>query len=207
MKQLLNLLNKPCVVGVVADVNQGKSMLLYNLLYKAVQEGKKFNLYYYGLRKDLALGTRIYSVEELEKITNSVVILDEFPSLFNLDDRKQKSSVENTLRLINHNNNIVILCAVPESYKKFLAAKVDYWVFKRSSLADFINGSRAKNVVNAYRGVEKGSTVLNLPVDCALLYDGLHYHKLTVDYLQDFDTKAENVPIFVQENVQEKVEE
>jgi len=202
-KKVLDLMSKPCIIGVVADVNQGKSMLLYQLIEEAKKE-HKFNLYYYGLRKDLSLGTRIYSVEELENIRNSVVIIDELSSLFNLDDRKVKSSTENTLRLINHNNNIVILCGVPENFKKFISAKVDYYLFKKCTIADFINGSRVKNVVNSYRGEEKGSAVLNISIGEALLYDGKHYSRIITKYNPSYDTKKENSSVL--QKVPKKVE-
>lgn len=206
MRIITEKLKKPCICAVTADINQGKSMLLYNLLGQLLTDYKGFSLYYYGLRKDLANGQRIFSVKEMETVQNSLVVIDELPSLFNLDDRKDKRSIENTLRLINHNNNVVVLCGVPENYKKFLAAKVDYWVFKKSTLADFINGSRAKEVVMNYRGVERGSAVLNLPKNLALFYDGLHYHFVEVPYLAEVDTKADNVQIFVPKNVPEKVD-
>lgn len=194
MKQLTKLMSKPCIIAVTADVNTGKSMLLYQTI-KDLGTRFNFNLYYYGLRQDLKLGTRIYSVEELETITNSIVIVDELSSLFNLDDRKVKSSIENTLRLINHNNNIVVLCGTPENFKKFLAAKVDYWVFKKCTIADFINGSRGKNVLTSYRGNEKGSAVLNMKVDEALVFDGKHYSTMSIPYDKEFDTKSVNVPV------------
>jgi hypothetical protein len=185
------LFQKPKIIGVVADVNQGKSMLLYNII-EDLRQAHRFSLYYYGLREDIEGAQRVSSVAEMEKIKNSIIIIDELPSLFDLDNRKVKAIIENSLRLINHNNNVMLLAGVPENFKKFLSGKIDVLFLKRASLADFINGSRVKNIVMDYRGNEKGSAVLNLDIDEALMYDGQHYKKIRVDYIEKYDTKRVN---------------
>lgn len=197
------LLDKPKIIGVIGDTNTGKSMLLYNILEEA-SENHTFKLYYYGLRLNFYKvdSQRVYSVAELEDIRNSLIIVDELSSLFDLDNRKIKRIIENTLRLINHNNNILILCGTPENFKKFLSAKCNTFIYKKCTLADFINGSNVKNVLNAYKGNEKGSELLNLKVDECLVYDKGHYNKERVEYLKEYDSKSENVNILVRKNVQ-----
>ena len=190
------LFNKPKIIVVVGDVNTGKSMLLYNLL-EALSKEHTYKLYYYGLRLDFKKvnSQRIYSIAELETIRDSIVIVDELSSLFDLDNRKIKKIIENTLRLINHNNNVLVLCGTPENFKKFLGAKSNATIFKKCTIRDFINGSPTKNVINAYSGFEKGSEVLNLKINEALLFNGSHYKKFDVAYLKEYDTKKENVQI------------
>lgn len=122
--------------------------------------------------------------------------MDEFNSLFDLDNRKIRKQTENTLRLINHNNNILILCGVPENFKKFISAKLDKMVFKKTTLSDCINGSRVKTILQQYKGSEMGSEVLNLDSNEALIYDGVHYEHFEVEYLKKFDTKKDNKPVF-----------
>jgi hypothetical protein len=214
--QIQNLLNRPKVIGIIGDINNGKSMLLYHILEQA-KSGFNFNLYYYGLRLDIdgVNAQRIYSVQELERINNSVIIIDELSSLFDLDNRKCKRAIEQTLRLLNHNNNIIILCGVPENFKKFIAAKIDEIFYKTCTVADFINGTTCKNTLLAYSGNERGSELLNLPVDKALYYNGNHYSLVTVPYYAKYDSKADNAPILSpktdnpilspKENVQENV--
>jgi hypothetical protein len=206
MSLFVKMTDKPRIIGVVGDVNTGKSMLLYNMV-EAWSKAHTFRLFYYGLREDLPKGVRVNSVQEIEGIRNSIIIIDELSSLFDLDNRKIKTIIENSLRLINHNNNVLILCGVPENFKKFISAKLDMLIFKKSAIADFINGSRAKNILMAYRGVEKGSEVLNMGVGEALVYDGNHYSKVVVNYLPQYDTKRGNqsvlksVPNRVPQNV------
>jgi archaellum biogenesis ATPase FlaH len=195
------LFNKPKIIGVCGDVNNGKSMLLYHML-ETLADDHKFKLYTYGLRLKFGKSRQIYSVAEMEQIRNSIIIIDELSSLFDLDNRKVKKLIENSLRLINHNNNILVICGTPENFKKFISAKLDYLIMKKTTLSDCINGSRLKNIITNYKGNERGSEVLNLRVEEALIFDGMHYEKIDVPYYQKYDSKSENVPILVSKNVQ-----
>jgi hypothetical protein len=164
------LFSSPKIIGVVADVNQGKSMLLYNLI-KAL-EGFDKKIVSYGLRCDLGIN-QIYSVEELESLRDTIILADEFFSLFDLDDRKKVKIIERTLRLINHHNNILILAGVGDNFKKFISNKLDAVFFKKVSLGDFINGSRINQEDHSYT-------------------------KLKVQYLKEFDTKKDNTAIITE---------
>ena len=192
-EKLLDLFKSPKLIGVIADANSGKSNMLYWTI-KTMQERYNFRLYSYGLRMSLG-EQKIYSVEELEVIHDSVIIIDEFANMFDIDDRKEKKQIERTLRLIFHNNNVVLLCGLPENMKKFIASKFDAMIFKCCALSDFINGSRVKKVAFNYEGSEQGAAVLNIPVDEALIYDGTHYTHIKIPYLENFDTKRNNAEI------------
>jgi len=191
---LKGLFERPSIIGVIADVNEGKSMFLYHTLHTLSQE-HNFSLYTYGLRLNSFGATQVYSVAEIENIRNSIIVVDELSSLFDMDNRKVKKQIENTLRLINHNNNILVLCGVPENFKKFISGKIDVLLYKKTTIADLINGCRVKNVLMNYKGYERGAEVLNLPKDKILLFDGLHYHMLDVPYYPQYDTKADNESI------------
>lgn len=200
-----NLFTKPKIIAIAGDVNQGKSMLLYHILDRAMQK-YTFNLYYYGLHINIPDAVQVFSIAELENVKNSIIIIDELSSLFDLDNRKNKKIIENSFRLINHNNNIVLLCGTPENFKKFLSAKVDEIIFKQVTIADCVNGSRLKDVLIRYRGKERGSEVLSLPKNKALRWDGKHYHIIDVPYYEKYDTKAQNPDILVRKNVSENVQ-
>jgi len=187
------MFSHPCVISVIADINQGKSMVLYHLITQ-LRKNHDFNLYSYGLKSNMG-EQKINSVEELESIENSIIILDEFMNLLEVDNRKKRKIIERTLRLINHNNNILILCGLPENMKKFLSAKVEITIYKRCTLADFINGSKAKELCLSYRGDELGSALLNLPINEMLIFDGKHYSKEKVPYYKEHDSKKDNESI------------
>jgi len=190
---VIKLLDKPKIIGVCADVNAGKSMLLYNIIEDL--KDYKYTLYTYGLRLEVPNATQVYSVAELESIKNSIIVIDELSSLFDLDNRKVKKQIENTLRLINHNNNILILCGVPENFKKFISGKIDIMIYKKTTIADLINGCRVKNMLMNYKGMERGTEILNLDIDRALVFDGTHYTKFKVKYYEKYDSKKDNTKI------------
>jgi hypothetical protein len=192
-EKLLDLFKTPQLIGVIANANEGKSNMLYWII-KSLRERYQFKMYSYGLRVNCG-EQKIFSVEELEVIHNSVIIIDEFANMFDIDDRKEKKQIERTLRLIFHNNNVVLLCGLPENMKKFIASKFNAMIFKRCALKDAINGSRVKQIMFNYEGSEQGAAVLNIPVDTALVYDGTHYSHAYIPYLIDFDTKRENASI------------
>lgn len=204
--KIANLFQKPKVIAVLGDVDQAKSNLLYHIIEELKKAGR-FNLYTYGLRNEIKDSIKIYSVEELEQIENSVIILDEIMSLWDLDNRMAKRQIEKTLRLIFHNNNVLVLCAVPENVKKFIAGKINMYFFKKVTISDFINGSKSKIIATNYKGSELGSSVLNLEKDVTLFFDGLHYHKIKVPYYRKYDTKRENKPIIkiVKKSVNKKI--
>ena len=197
---LKKILDKPKIIGICGDVNTGKSNLVYHLLTE-LKKTSQFNLYSYGLRCDLG-EQKIYSIAELESIKNSLIICDEYFTLFDLDDRKARRAIENTLRLINHNNNILILVGLPENFKKFISNKLDVVIYKKCNLGDFINGSRIKALCLSYKGSELGSAVLNLAINEALMWSDTHYSKINIPLLRDFDTKKDNVKIIMSKKVQ-----
>jgi len=197
--------DKPKVICVVGDVNEAKSNLLYHLLDELNVYGT-FKLYTYGLRADIDGATGVFSVDEIEQIKNSIIILDEVMSLWDLDNRMAKKQIEKTLRLIHHNNNILVICGLPENLKKFISGKINQYFFKQCTLADFIMGSKASRVCTNYKGVELGSNILTIRKNQALYFDGKHYDMIDVPYLKDFDSKKENIEI-VKQNVNQSVNE
>lgn len=193
-----NIVGKPSVIGFVGDVNTGKSNTLYYIL-EELAKNYKYSLYYYGLSLNFnkVHSQRIYSIRELEEIKNSVIVVDELASLFDLDNRKNRKIIEQTFRLINHNNNIIILCGTPENFKKFISGKLDKVIYKKVTIEDFINNSEIKNYLTNYKGVELGSAILNLEKSEALFFNGQHYEKLHIPYLKEYDVKANKEDIFV----------
>ena len=199
----LRIFFKPCMVGLVGDSNEGKTNLIYWVI-NSLEKDFNFKKYAYGLRIEINGVKRVFSVQELEQIRNSFIVIDELSSLFDLDNRKVKSLIEKTLRLIYHNNNVILLCGVCENFKKFIAGKLNYVIYKKLNFADLINGSRVKNIIMSYSGLERGSSILDLKKEEAILFDGLHYEKVKIPYLKEYDLKRENVPVFVAKNVQKR---
>jgi len=201
---LTKLFSSPFIAAIIGDANSGKSNFIYHLIEK-LQSEHIFNLYTYGLRCDVVGANQIYSMDELERIKDSVILIDEFSSLFDLDDRRKKSQAERTMRLLYHNNNIILLSGLPENFKKFISARISVVFYKSVTFEDFINGSSVKKNIMKYYGEKRGSSFLDLDKDECLIYDGIHYSNYHVPYVEDKDTKKNNVKILVTKNVENKV--
>ena len=198
------IFDKPKVCSIVGDSNSGKSNFIYYLIL-SLRDKKDFNLVTYGLRNKIPNSKEIFSITELEQITDSVIFLDEFFTLFDLENKNKRKQIENTLRLIFHNNNVLILVGLPENFRKFLASKIEIVFYKKSTLGDFINGTNIKRIIFDYQGSEMGSSVLNLGNDEALVYNK-GYQKWIIPYLKNYDTKLGNKPILKDKKIIEKIE-
>ena len=194
---LKKIFEKPVIIGICGDVNSGKSMLIYHLI-EELRKDNEFNVYAYGLRSEIPRLNKIKTLTQLERIKNSIIIIDEIFSLFNLDNPKEKSNIEKTLRLINHRNNILILVGLGDNFKKFISAKLNYIFIKKISFDNLINGSTMKKAVLSYKGDELGSTLLNLENDETILYncDIPHFSDIIkIPYIEKYDSKRSNLPI------------
>ena len=204
------LFDKPKIIGLVADADEGKSNLIYHVL-DSLSTQYTYKLFTYGLRCKVSHTIEIKSVTELEQIKNSIIIIDEMFSLFDLDNRKSKASIEKTFRLIFHNNNVVLLCGLGENFKKFLSAKLNAVIFKKVTISDLINGSQLKNIVTRCKSVQVGSEIVNLEKSEAIIYDGEHYYDIKIPYLEKYDSKKKNIKILVPKkvtkNVQKKIKQ
>lgn len=205
MIQIETLFDRPKIIGIIGNVNTAKSNLIYHIV-ETLRKNGRFNLYCYGLHTKVDKSRAIYSINEMEQIKNSIIILDEVMSLWDLDNRMAKRQIENTLRLINHNNNILVISMLPENVRKFISGKLDVVIYKKVTIADFVNGSSVKRILLDYKGIERGTSVLELEKHEAIIFDGLHYHKINIPYYVKYDSKKNN-PQIVSKNVNESVKE
>lgn len=200
---MIKYFDKPKVMAVIADVNEGKSNLIYHLAEELMSQ-YNFNLVTFGLKYVIPNSKVINSLQQLEGIRDSLIFLDEFHTLIDLDDRNKKQQVERTFRLIHHNNNILLLAGVPENFKKFISGKLSVIFYKKVTIGDFINGSGVKNILTSYEGDGVGSKTLNMGKDEVLVFDG-DYKTFKIPYLAHYDSKKSNKPIFVTKKCRENV--
>jgi len=189
---ILDIFKEPSIIGIVANANEGKSNMLYFLITELLKLDIKPNIHTFGFRKEIEFTKDINSIYELEQIKNSVIFIDEFIDLFDLDNKEKKRGIERTLRLIYHNNNILVLSGLPENFKKFISSKIGILIYKKVTLYDLINGSRVKKVIMNYSGNLRGVSTLNLEQCEALLFRNNTYTKIDIPYLEEYDTKKDN---------------
>lgn len=186
----------PKVMAVIGDVNSGKTMTFIYLI-EIIKSHTNFRIFCYGLESQFDYTHQIYSLNDIEQIHNSVIFIDDIITLFDLNTRSKKKSIEKTLDLLNYQKNILILSALPENMKKFFCEKIDYFFFKKCSIRHFVNGSLAKRYIQKYTGHEKGSLILNLQIDEMLFFDGLKYEKIHINQSpqpDNVDRQIESTP-------------
>ena len=177
--------------------NEGKTHTLCALIeeYKRQFNG---NVTTFGFRDeliDLLNVNSFSSLIELEEIRNSIIIVDEVGSLFDLENRTKRHLIESTLRLVNHRGNKILLSGLPSDFKKFLCAKAKVFLFKTLMISDLINGSLAKEILLQYRGPGLGTYTLLFDKGTMLCYDGTFW-KESCSYNEKFDTKKNNENLF-----------
>jgi hypothetical protein len=191
--------NVTCLVG---DRNGGKSMLLYTLIEELAKT--KTDVWVYGMDEYITRrlsAHSFYSLKELENLRNCFVIVDEFISLFDLDDRKKKKSIESSLRTISHNNVKMVLAGLPQNFNRFISSQDCTFIYKKLQINNCIQGSTAKENIKDYQGVEKGSVMLSIDVGDYLLFEGNHWYKGHVAYNSKWDTKKHNIDLFEKKKV------
>ena len=189
---------------LTGQTSTGKTMLLADM---AVQYLKRYTapVYTYGLKKQITnqLDVTVFSsVRELEQIENGIILVDEVGALFDLENRKQKRMIENTLRLIDHHNNKIVFSGLPPDFKKFISAKAQCFMYTSLTISDLINGSMAKTTLLEYRYHELGAYVLSVPQGQVLCYDNDGFWMDSFTYYPEYDTKANNKDLFQEKEIQ-----
>jgi hypothetical protein len=203
-KNLKGLFDQPGIIGIVADKHKGKSNTAHYII-KKLREFGTFNLKHYGFTYDPG-GLAIGSLNELEKCKNSVIFLDEFYFLLDLQNRKNQHQIDAIFQTLYHpdRNNVVSLIGIPQNFNKFICEKLTAAIFKECTLKAFVNGSAIKEMCLNYkekntpgcRGV--GATTLFVDVDKALVYNPMNEKEYTVvdiEYIKEADMKRFNPPI------------
>lgn len=183
---------------LIGQSNSAKSSFLYTLIkeYKEQYNGEVFT---FGLHK--IVGNRTFnSLPELEKIRNAIVIIDEVKLLIDISDRRNRRKIENMFRTISHKGNKVLLSGLPSDFPRYICSKSRVFLYKSLVVSDLINGTKAKDHVLDYCGPEKGEYTLELMPENVLCFDG-RYWKEEFKYNPLFDTKKENVSLFVKKSV------
>ena len=191
----------------LARTNEGKTSFLCELItqYQKDYAGK---VYAFGLHPELVKKLDIipfFSLLELENISSSIIVLDEIGKLFDMEDRKKRKLIENTLRLVVHRGNKLLASGLPTDFKKFLCAKATCFLYKSLEFADLINGSKAKDILLHYENNEMGAYGLHLPKNQVLCYDG-SFWKEQFNYNPEFDTKKNGVDLFAPKCTEKRTE-
>lgn len=209
---LADIFDDPTIrsIGVIGDVNQAKTNTL-NAIVTAIKAKYSCSIWASGLRIALDGVEQLNSISELETIYNSVVIVDEFPDFFDVNNARQQRAFEKSMRKIYHSNNILIICGLPRNFNLRLGAMLQAIIFKQCTLTDFVQRSPTDAAIKSYSStygspIQKGSDMLTMPKDMALYHEigSKHFWEIDVPYIEDGDAKKFNPSILQPRKIKAK---
>jgi hypothetical protein len=183
------------VVGIVGAVSSGKTTALIDMINSVQKYNTNVVAYFFHEeyhRTVSGVNQWIRSPEELIDVHDSFIFIDEFKTLFNLEDRHNRKIVEQVFAMLLHNNNIVVLCGLPDYYNQFMSKLVRCWALKSLKFSECINGSDLKKFAVRQCGEFNGGLGLNVPIDKILVNGQFE----SVEYVARQDKKANNVDLF-----------
>lgn len=209
---LKQIFGKNRVIGIVGDVHTGKTNNLIFLLDDFRKYNRTTPIYIYGFKEEVAEQlvkkyncSVIETLEHMSNVKNGLICCDEFQRL-KIGDRRYKSLTDEFFDFIYHNNNWVIMSSPNMAeFNKLVCNKIKSWLFKSLHLQKLVNGSEVKRIVESYKGERKRLNRLFLDVSEMLFFSEEETDIIKCDYMKDFDSKKENVNIFVKEKCQRKM--
>ena len=178
------------VLAIVGSVSSAKSNNMFNMIEYLLEREKKVSCFVLHEEYKQILGDRVTyftTMEELEQLENSYIFVDEMGELLDFTNRKAShiKSIMRTFAQIEHNTNVLILCGVPDYFKKFIGKYIHDYIIHNSNLNEFINQSPTKNFVTGIKGNFVGSTRINTGVGNCYFQGRLY----SVPYNEKFDKK------------------
>lgn len=185
------ILKSGSVIALVGGTSSGKTNALYQFITSIKDSKVNKCTYFYHEEYNNAFEDmqHVSCMEDLERITNSIIFIDEFAELFKIEDRRFLPLIKTMFAQIKHNNNKLVICGLPDYFRKFIAAEVDEWVLFDISFNKIVNGSALKLFVQQLAVSFKGLTRLNVGVG-NMLWRGKRY---VTKYAAEFDRKENNI--------------
>lgn len=194
MIELLNT-NKGRVFGIVGSKHSGKTTVLLQLIEESKKyQTNKFCYFYHQEYKEKIKDMQfINTLNNLEQIKDSFIFIDEFSELFQINDRHATEIVKLVIAQIEHNNNILVLCGLPEYFNKLLSGFIgDNWLLKSLNYDELKNGSGLKKYIKSLSGEYVGGTRVNIDIN-KVLHKGIFHN---VKYTKSKDKKANRKDLF-----------
>lgn len=131
--------NKP--IAVIGGTDSGKTNLAFYLASKCNHIDK----YTLGYPKDIKGFKRLSDKDELYRLKNCVVIIDEFQKYFQRAGRHHNDALHEALDFAEHKNIKIILTAQNnQAIDRNLESKIKCWCLKRLNVHTLKNGGMCK---------------------------------------------------------------
>lgn len=189
------------VIGVVADKNQGKSNLLYNIIMTLKQDAPETHVVGFRLFSKIPGVLYLNTLTELAKVRDSYIIIDELKTIVDTDNRRETNIFLEILQTLYHSNNTVVVSGLAHNFNGKLSGELEVVIFKQTTLISIIKRSNLDYILRSLRHegqASKNEYVLSMPIDGALVYHPnmkKNWHYIHIPYIKDTDTKRDNVPV------------
>ena len=189
------------VIGVVADKNQGKSMLLYNCIHIINKLAPETQVVGFRLALKVEGVLHLNTLTELSKIRDSYIILDELKTIVDTDNRRETNAFMQFLQTLYHSNNTIVISGLAHNFNGKLSGELEAIVFKQTTLISVVKRSTIDYILRSfsYEGkASKNEYSLAMPVEGALVYHPnktKNWHYIEIPYLESADTKKDNEPV------------
>lgn len=147
-------------VAIIGDINSGKTNLGFYYMNKYKGKRKR---YLFGYPKRMPKYTSISNWEDLLKIKDGVIFMDEIQRFIKVYDRKANEKLMELISLFAHKNNTLIFTTpLSQFITRGVEAFIDCWAIKRIDLETLKNGSKPKRIIQRLNYERKNDWVLDL---------------------------------------------
>ncbi len=142
-------LNQVKSVAILGDINTGKTNLAVSMLREYKKKGGKREIYLVGYPKQIDDFKNISNFQDLFKLTDSVVFIDEIQKYIKIYDRKANYDLMELISLFAHNNNtLVFTTCFSQFISRSIEGYIDCWDLTRIlDLKSLKNGGKAKRII------------------------------------------------------------
>jgi hypothetical protein len=196
------------VIGIVADKDQGKSMLMYNMVEIIRRNAPETNLVGFRMSVNVPGMLMLNTLTELSKVSNSYIFIDELKTFVDTDNRREMGIFMSLLQTLYHpyRNNTVVICGLAHNFNGKISGELEAIIFKQTTLISVVKRSNLDYILRSLQSEGKASKneySLVMPKNTALIYHPnmrKNWHCIDFPYLPQYDVKKDNEPVIKWQN-------
>lgn len=191
------------VIGIVADKDQGKSMLMYNMVEIIKHNAPETKLVGFRMSVKVPGMLMLNTLTELSKVSNSFIFIDELKTFVDTDNRTEMKIFMSLLQTLYHpyRNNTVVICGLAHNFNGKISGELEAIIFKQTTLISVVKRSNLDYILRSLQSegrASKNEYSLVMPKDTALIYHPRmqkNWHCIDFPYLPQYDVKKDNEPV------------
>lgn len=158
-------------IAILGDRQTGKTNLAFYLLnsYRGIKD-----IYLYGYPKSFKGFKSLNSWQDILKVTDSIIYIDEIHRYIKLYDRKANTELMELMSFLAHQGNTLIFSTqLSQFITKGVEASIQTWLIKRLDIGSLKNGSRPKRIIKEIADARITDKGMALNPNEVIAYDGL----------------------------------